>query len=96
MQLAEARVAQLQAQHVDAYVYGKEDIVGGLNAFYILVDKPEVYGLPEKPELPSKNVDTAFAMSGAAAAAAAVTGLVSFRKSRMDEKAAAAQSSGED
>jgi len=89
MKLADARVAQLQEQHIDAYVYGKEDIVGGLNAFYVLVDEPHVYGLPEKPELASHNVDEGFALSGVAAAALAVTGLVSFRKSRMDEKAAA-------
>jgi formate dehydrogenase iron-sulfur subunit len=90
MKLADARVAQLKEQQIDAYVYGKEEIVGGLNAFYVLVDKPEVYGLPERPELPSHNVDTGFALTGVAAAALAVTGLVSFRKSRMDEQAAAA------
>jgi formate dehydrogenase iron-sulfur subunit len=89
MELADARVAQLKEQNIDAYVYGKDDIVGGLNAFYVLVDKPEVYGLPEKPELPSHNVDEGFALGGVAAAALAVTGLVSFRKSRMDERAAA-------
>jgi formate dehydrogenase iron-sulfur subunit len=95
MQLAEQRVAQLKTQHVDAYVYGKEDIVGGLNSFYVLVDKPEVYGLPSKPELPSQTVGTGFALSGAAAAAIAITGLATFRKERMDEKAAA-QSGGAD
>ena len=89
MQLAEQRVAQLKAENVDAYVYGKEEIVGGLNSFYLLVDKPEVYGLPSKPELPSHNVDTAFELSGVAAAAIAVTGLVAFRKGRMDEMARA-------
>ncbi|GAC1329984.1 MAG: 4Fe-4S dicluster domain-containing protein [Chloroflexota bacterium] len=85
MQLAEQRVANLQKQHVPAYIYGKEDIVGGLNAFYLLVDEPEVYGLPSKPELPGKNLQSSFALSGVAAAALAVTGLVSFRKERMDE-----------
>ena len=87
MQQAEQRVAQLKAEKVDAYIYGKEEIVGGLNSFYRLVDKPEVYGLPSKPELPSHNVDTGFELSGLAAAAVAVAGLVSFRKDRMDEKA---------
>ena len=83
---------KLKEQKVDAYVYGKEDIVGGLNSFYILVDTPEVYGLPSKPELPSHNVDTAFELSGLAAAALAVTGLASFRKARMDEMATHADS----
>ncbi|GAC1647042.1 MAG: 4Fe-4S dicluster domain-containing protein [Gemmatimonadaceae bacterium] len=84
-QLAEQRVADLQKQNVPAYIYGKEEIVGGLNAFYLLVDKPEVYGLPAKPELPSKHLQSSFSLSGVAAAALAVTGLVSFRKERMDE-----------
>jgi formate dehydrogenase iron-sulfur subunit len=65
-------------------VYGKEEIVGGLNCFFLLVDEPEVYGLPSKPELPSKNVAAGFVGSAAAAAAVAITGLVSFRKGRMD------------
>ncbi|HWJ21157.1 MAG TPA: 4Fe-4S dicluster domain-containing protein [Gemmatimonadaceae bacterium] len=89
MQLAERRAAELKAQGVNGYVYGKEDIVGGLNAFYVLVDEPHVYGLPDKPELPSANVDSGFAVSAATAAALAVTGVVSFRKNRMDEMAAA-------
>src|ERR671937_76250 len=47
---ADQRVAALQqAGQKDAYIYGKEDIVGGLNAFFLLLDKPEVYGLPSSP-----------------------------------------------
>ena len=84
MQLADARAAELKAQGVNGYVYGKEDIVGGLNAFYVLVDEPHVYGLPDRPELPSQNVGTGFALSAAAAAALAIGGVVSFRKDRMD------------
>lgn len=85
MVLAEQRVKELQAQGIPAYIYGKEEIVGGLNCFYLLVDRPEVYGLPARPELPSKNVGTGFAFSALAGAALAVTGLVSFRKHRIDE-----------
>ncbi|MDQ6829195.1 MAG: 4Fe-4S dicluster domain-containing protein [Gemmatimonadota bacterium] len=88
MQLADARVAQLRQQGVQAYVYGKENIVGGLNAFYVLVDEPEVYGLPRNPELPSKHVAEDFGLSAAAAAALAITGVISFRKNRMDEMTA--------
>jgi formate dehydrogenase iron-sulfur subunit len=84
MQLAEARVASLQGTGVDGYIYGKEDIVGGLNAFYLLVDEPEVYGLPARPELPSENVPAGFGVSAATAAALALTGLAAFRKDRMD------------
>jgi formate dehydrogenase iron-sulfur subunit len=84
MQLAEARTSQLRADGVDARIYGKEEIVGGLNCFFVLADEPEVYGLPARPELPSKSVATGFAVSAVAAAAIAITGTVSFRKERMD------------
>ena len=52
------RVAQLQRDGVSgARLYGADDtVLGGLNAFYLLVDKPEVYGLPSNPKLPSRSV----------------------------------------
>jgi formate dehydrogenase iron-sulfur subunit len=55
---AQARVAQLHGQGVkQAYLYGADDkILGGLNAFYLLVDRPETYGLPSNPKLPSRAV----------------------------------------
>jgi formate dehydrogenase iron-sulfur subunit len=55
---AEARVAQLRGQGVtQAHLYGADDkVLGGLNAFYLLVDQPEVYGLPSNPKLPSRGV----------------------------------------
>jgi len=85
MAIADQRVLELKAQGVDAYIYGKEEIVGGLNCFFLLVDRPEVYGLPAKPELPSANVPEGFGVSALTAAALAVTGVASFRKRRMDE-----------
>lgn len=55
---AQARVAQLHREgQTKAHLYGADDtILGGLNAFYLLVDKPEVYGLPSDPKLPSRSV----------------------------------------
>jgi formate dehydrogenase iron-sulfur subunit len=55
---AQARVEQLKAQGVSkAQLYGADDkVLGGLNAFYLLVDRPEVYGLPSNPKLPSRSV----------------------------------------
>src|SRR5438552_1122197 len=55
---AQARVAQLQRQgETRAYLYGADEkILGGLNSFYLLVDKAEVYGLPSDPKVPSKLV----------------------------------------
>ena len=46
---AEARIRQLHGQgEPRAYLYGAdESLVGGLNAFYLLLDRPGVYGLPE-------------------------------------------------
>ena len=55
---AQARVAQLRQQgETKAQLYGADDtVLGGLNAFYLLVDKPETYGLPSNPKVPSKLV----------------------------------------
>ena len=88
MTYADQRVANLKAQGINAYVYGKEDILGGLNAFYVLVDEPHVYGLPANPEMASANVDEGFELSALAAAAIAATGAVAFRKQRMEQVAA--------
>jgi formate dehydrogenase iron-sulfur subunit len=55
---AAERVQQLHSEGVkDAYLYGADDkVLGGLNAFYLLVDTPETYGLPSNPKLPSRKV----------------------------------------
>ena len=41
-----------------AQLYGEDQAgpLGGLNAFFLLLGQPSVYGLPEKPKLPEKNV----------------------------------------
>ena len=93
MKSAQARLQQLQGGGVkDAYLYGVEgdgytQDVGGLNAFYLLVDKPEVYGLPPKPQLPTRNLVPSALFSGLGAALIGLFGFLSFRKSRMDEAA---------
>src|SRR5262249_6584546 len=49
---ARERVGQLHARGVtDAYLYGVDEqtSAGPLNSFFLLVDKPEVYNLPEQP-----------------------------------------------
>jgi formate dehydrogenase iron-sulfur subunit len=84
MAIADQRAADLRDQGIGAYVYGKEEIVGGLNCFFLLVDEPEVYGLPSKPELPSKNVAEGFGLSALTAALVAAGSVVAFRKDRMD------------
>jgi formate dehydrogenase iron-sulfur subunit len=55
---AQARVVQLQRQgEAKARLYGADDkVLGGLNSFYLLLDEPEVYGLPSDPKVPSRVV----------------------------------------
>jgi formate dehydrogenase iron-sulfur subunit len=86
-QRADQRVATLQqAGQKDAYIYGKEDIVGGLNAFFLLLDRPEVYGLPSNPRLPSSNLWSNSLLSVAGAAVFGLLGILSFRKRRMEAR----------
>jgi formate dehydrogenase iron-sulfur subunit len=55
---AKARVAQLhKLGQTKARLYGADDkVLGGLNSFYLLMDEPEVYGLPSNPKVPSQMV----------------------------------------
>lgn len=64
-ELADQRVASLHDRGLDAaYLYGA-DAAGqpgtdGLNAFFLLVDQPEVYNLPPDPVVPTKKVADAW------------------------------------
>ena len=80
-QLAEARVAQLQREgQAKARLYGADDkVLGGLNAFYLLLDAPETYGLPSRPKLPSRGVVWSALGSIAAACLTALGVLFAFR-----------------
>jgi len=86
---AQKRVDQLKAQgEMRARLYGDDPNgpLGGLNAFYLLVDNPEVYGLPANPQLPSNRLKKSGAFSVATAAVLGALALVGIRKRRMDEK----------
>jgi len=76
---------------VKAELYGAdpEGALGGLNSFYLLVDEPEVYGLPRHPQLPSRNLAKSSTFSVASAAVLGVLALVGLRKRRMDEQSRA-------
>jgi len=80
-QRAEARVQQLHRQGESrAWLYGADDrMLGGLNAFFLLVDRPEVYGLPPAPKLPSRNLVPSGLWSLLGAIAVGLAGLISFR-----------------
>ena len=83
---AEKRVQELHAQgFAEARLYGADEtVLGGLNSFYLLMDEPEVYGLPSAPKLPSRMVGPSHLWSAATAAVMGVLGMLSFRKQRMD------------
>jgi formate dehydrogenase iron-sulfur subunit len=69
---ADARLAQLHEKGVDvARLYGRspDDGVGGDGAFFLLLDEPEVYGLPPDPVVPARDMP---AMWKAAATGAAM------------------------
>ena len=56
---AQARVDALHEQGVhDARLYGEDshDGIGGLGAFFLLLDEPEVYGLPPDPIVTTKDL----------------------------------------
>ena len=89
-QRAQGRVDQLKAAGESrAYLYGADPDgpVGGLNAFFLLVDEPEVYGLPRAPTLPSRNLASSSVLSTVGAAVMGAVGLVTLRKRRMDDVA---------
>ena len=70
---AEARVAQLHERGVkEAYLYGADAAsqpgTEGLNAFFLLVDKPEVYNLPEAPHVPQAQVLPSYLVTAATGA----------------------------
>ena len=68
---AQARLEQVRGQPggEEARLYGADegDGVGGFGAFFLLLDRPEVYGLPPRPEYRRRDVVT---MWGAASVAA--------------------------
>ena len=67
---ADARVAQLQRSGVTgARLYGRDpgDGVGGDGAFFLLLDEPEVYGLPPDPVVTTRDLPAMWRHAGAAA-----------------------------
>jgi formate dehydrogenase iron-sulfur subunit len=78
---AAARVTQLQAAGVaDARLYGEDpgDGVGGDGAFFLLLDEPEVYGLPPDPVVTTRDLPTMWRRVGAAAATLAAGAAAAF------------------
>ena len=78
---ASARLNQLIGQgRTKARLYGAdESVLGGLNAFYLLEDTPETYGLPSNPKLPSRLVPRSSLWSILTALLTALGVLFAFR-----------------
>ena len=69
---AEHRLAHLQGagqQSAQLYLADDDDGVGGAGAFFLLLDEPEVYGLPPDPVDTRRDLGTVWAAVGAAALA---------------------------
>ncbi|MCF6508436.1 4Fe-4S dicluster domain-containing protein [Blastococcus sp. MG754426] len=83
---ADARLATLKAQGVEtARLYGRDenDGVGGDGAFFLLLDEPEVYGLPPDPIVTTRDLPAMWKAAGKAAAmmiGVAVTAVLGSRR----------------
>ena len=82
---AQQRVDTLHAQGVhDARLYGESshDGVGGLGAFFLLLDEPEVYGLPPDPVVTTKDLPDMWRRAGLAAVALLAGAVAAFAGGR--------------
>jgi formate dehydrogenase iron-sulfur subunit len=78
---AAGRLAQLhEAGITDARLYGADpsDGVGGDGAFFLLLDEPEVYGLPPDPVVTTRDLPSMWRHVGAAAVTLAAAGAAAF------------------
>jgi formate dehydrogenase iron-sulfur subunit len=75
------RVAQLRSAGVSsACLYGDDpnDGVGGDGAFFLLLDEPEVYGLPPDPVVTTRDLPAMWRRAGAAALTMAAGAVAAF------------------
>jgi formate dehydrogenase iron-sulfur subunit len=73
--IAQTRLDDLHADgQVQARLYGAdpEDGIGGAGAFFLLLDEPEVYGLPPDPVVTTRDLPRMWRWAGAAAGMLAV------------------------
>ncbi|MGV9479557.1 4Fe-4S dicluster domain-containing protein [Gordonia aichiensis] len=82
---ARERVAQLHEQGMtEARLYGANpnDGVGGTGSVFLLLDEPEVYGLPPDPRVCTADLPTMYRRAGAAALGMVAAAAVSFLTGR--------------
>jgi formate dehydrogenase iron-sulfur subunit len=78
---AALRVEELHARGVtEARLYGHDpnDGVGGDGAFFLLLDEPEVYGLPPDPVVPTRDAPAMWRYAGLAASALVAAAVSAF------------------
>jgi formate dehydrogenase iron-sulfur subunit len=86
--LADARLLELRQQGVtDASIYGDESMLGGLNAFFLIVGPPEWYDLPTNPRLPTRDLLGEGLSAAVSAVVIGALGLFSLRDLRMRRRA---------
>ncbi|MGH3397177.1 MAG: 4Fe-4S dicluster domain-containing protein [Streptosporangiaceae bacterium] len=79
--IAQTRLEEVQRSGApQARLYGEdpEDGVGGAGAFFLLLDEPEVYGLPPDPVVTTRDLPAMWRRAGLAAATLAVGVAVAF------------------
>ena len=81
LESAQKRVAQLHEQgKTEARLYGAnpKDGVGGTGSIFLLLDEPEVYGLPPDPRVPTADLPRMFKRAGMAVVGMLALGAVAF------------------
>jgi len=81
---ARERVAELHAQGLtEARLYGanEHDGVGGTGSIFLLLDEPEVYGLPPDPRVPTADLMQMFKRAGLAGAGMVAAAALAFLSS---------------
>jgi len=82
---ADRRLEKLEAEGWNGpRLYGRDpdDGVGGFGSFFLLLDEPEVYGLPPDPVVPTKNLRQMWTNTAIAAAATVVGAALAFMGGR--------------
>ncbi|GAA3453001.1 4Fe-4S dicluster domain-containing protein [Dactylosporangium matsuzakiense] len=75
---AQARLEQLDLPEARLYGHDPDDGVGGQGAFFLLLDEPEVYGLPPAPVATTRNLPGMWKRAGFAALTMAAAAAVAF------------------
>lgn len=82
---ARHRVAELHAEgRTEARLYGANELdgVGGTGSVFLLLDEPEVYGLPPDPRVPTADLPRMYQRAGLAAAGMLAAAALAFAGGR--------------